>query len=123
MKRNDDRIRLSQPAASLYVNYFEIAQNPLEFIFELGQYRPGREGRYPTIMIHTWAALSPPYAKLFSEMLNKALLQHEDANGPIDTVGSASAAKQARRQSKTASAAVDKRDQASRRRARSAEPP
>ena len=73
-------------AASLYVNYFEVAHNRYEFLIELGQYRPGKETEPGTFAIHTRLALSPPYAKLLSELLSKATVEHEKAHGTIASI-------------------------------------
>ena len=70
-------------AASLYVNYFEVAHNRYEFLIEFGQYRPGREAEPGISVIHTRLALSPPYAKMLSDLLSKATSEHEKAHGPI----------------------------------------
>lgn len=70
-------------APSLYVNYFEVAQNPYEFLIELGQYRPGKEEGKGTLVIHTRVAMSPPYARMLSEMLSRAVREHEQEHGAI----------------------------------------
>ena len=72
--------------ASLYVNYFELAHNRYEFLVEFGQYRPGREAERGMSVIHTRLALSPPYAKMLSELLTKATAEHEKAHGPIASI-------------------------------------
>jgi hypothetical protein len=72
--------------ASLYVNYFELAHNRYEFLVEFGQYRPGKEAERGMSVIHTRLALSPPYAKMLSELLSKATAEHEKAHGPIASI-------------------------------------
>jgi hypothetical protein len=71
------------PAASLYVNYFELGHNPYEFLIELGQYRPSASSDGGTIGIHTRLAITPPYAKLLSQLLSNAVREHEAENGKI----------------------------------------
>ena len=75
--------------ASLYVNYFEVGQNPYEFLLELGQYRPGQSGDGGSILIHTRIATAPSYAKLLSGLLERAVREHEQANGTIPAFGEA----------------------------------
>jgi hypothetical protein len=75
--------------ASLYVNYFEVGQNPYEFLLELGQYRPGQSGDNGSILIHTRIATAPSYAKLLSGLLERAVREHEAANGTIPAFGEA----------------------------------
>jgi len=75
--------------ASLYVNYFEIGQNPYEFLLELGQYRPGMASEPGAILIHTRIATAPSYAKLLSGLLERAVREHEAVNGPIPAFGEA----------------------------------
>lgn len=76
-------------AASLYVNYFEMAHNQYEFLIELGQYRPGRDDGAGTVGIHTRLALSPPYARMLCDLLSRAVSEHERAHGPIPTIADA----------------------------------
>lgn len=75
--------------ASLYVNYFEVGQNPYEFLLELGQYRPGQSGDNGSILIHTRIATAPSYAKLLSSLLERAVREHEQSNGTIPAFGEA----------------------------------
>src|SRR5687768_8648690 len=75
--------------ASLYVNYFEVGQNPYEFLLELGQYRPGQSNDGGSILIHTRIATAPSYAKLLSSLLERAVREHEQANGTIPAFGEA----------------------------------
>jgi len=77
-------------AASLYVNYFEVAHNRYEFLIELGQYRPGRDDEPGSLSIHTRLALSPPHAKMLSDLLSRAMSEHEKANGPTAAIAEAS---------------------------------
>jgi hypothetical protein len=72
--------------ASLYVNYFEVAHNRYEFLIEFGQYRPGKDEAAGTMAIHTRLALSPPYAKMLSDLLSRAVAEHEKAHGPVPTI-------------------------------------
>lgn len=69
--------------ASLYVNYFEVGQNPFEFLIELGQYRPGTGSDAGGVVIHTRLATAPSYAKLLSILLDRAVREHEAKHGPI----------------------------------------
>jgi Protein of unknown function (DUF3467) len=77
-------------AASLYVNYFEVAHNRYEFLVEFGQYRPGKDDVAGTVGIHTRLALSPPYAKMLSDLLSRAISEHEKGHGAIATIAAAS---------------------------------
>jgi len=87
----DIGIRRSEPA-SLYVNYFEVAHNLYEFLIELGQFRPrGHEGG-GDLSIHTRVAISPPYAKMLSELLSQAVAEHEAEHGTIAAIGDQNAA-------------------------------
>lgn len=76
--------------ASLYVNYFEVAHNRYEFLIEFGQYRPGKDDAGGTMAIHTRLALSPPYAKMLSDLLCRAMAEHEKNHGPTATIAEAS---------------------------------
>ena len=76
--------------ASLYVNYFEVAHNRYEFLIEFGQYRPGKDDAPGAVAIHTRLALSPPYAKMLSDLLSRAVSEHEKGHGPIATIADAS---------------------------------
>jgi len=69
--------------ASLYVNYFEVGQNPFEFLIELGQYRPGIGNEPGGVVIHTRLATAPSYAKLLASLLDRAVREHEAKHGPI----------------------------------------
>ena len=82
----DHHQAISAAAPSLYVNYFEVAQNPYEFLIELGQYRPGKEEGKGTLVIHTRVAMSPPYARMLSEMLSRAVREHEQEHGTIASI-------------------------------------
>lgn len=77
------------PAASLYVNYFELGHNPYEFLIELGQYRPSASQDGGTIGIHTRIAITPPYAKLLSQLLSNAVREHEAEHGKIPDLAAA----------------------------------
>jgi hypothetical protein len=85
-QRTVDGQQGSAGAASLYVNYFEVAHNQYEFLIELGQYRPGRDEKSGSLSLHTRLALSPPYAKMLSELLARAVSEHERSHGPIATI-------------------------------------
>lgn len=78
--------------ASLYVNYFEVAHNPYEFLIELGQFRPSGQPNGGDLSIHTPVAISPPYAKMLSELLSQAVAEHEAEHGPIAAIGEQGAA-------------------------------
>ena len=82
----DDRHVAINGAPSLYVNYFEVAHNRYEFLIEFGQYRHGKEAEAGMSVIHTRLALSPPYAKMLSDLLTKATAEHEKAHGPIASI-------------------------------------
>lgn len=72
--------------ASLYVNYFEVAHNPYEFLIELGQFRPSGQQSGGDLAIHTPLAISPPYAKMLSELLAQAVAEHEAEHGLIAAI-------------------------------------
>jgi hypothetical protein len=89
-QRSVDAQQVPSDAASLYVNYFEVAHNRYEFLIELGQYRPGKDETSGTLALHTRLALSPPYAKMLSDLLCRAVSEHEKGHGPIATIADAS---------------------------------
>ena len=76
-----------QVAPALYVNYFEVGHNPFEFLVELGQYNPGPSEGEGRISIHTRIAIAPPYAKMLSDLLARAVEKHESEHGQIALVG------------------------------------
>lgn len=84
--RDQDRTRSNEVAAALYVNYFEMGQNPFEFLIDFGQYHPGGPGGEGTTVIHSRIALAPPYAKMLSDLLSHSIRSHEAEHGPIDTI-------------------------------------
>ncbi len=78
--------------ASLYVNYFEVAHNRYEFLIELGQFRPSSQDDSGDLSIHTRVAISPPYAKMLSDLLAQAVAEHEAEHGSIAAIGEQGAA-------------------------------
>jgi len=74
-------------APALYVNYFEVGHNPFEFLVDLGQYHPGSTESEGRIAIHTRIAVAPPYAKMLSDLLARAVEEHESQHGQIVLVG------------------------------------
>jgi uncharacterized protein DUF3467 len=76
-----------QLSPALYVNYFEVGHNPFEFLLDLGQYHPGSTESDGRIAIHTRVALAPPYAKMLSELLARAIKEHESQHGEITLIG------------------------------------
>lgn len=78
-----DRINATGSQASLYVNYFELGHNPYEFLIDLGQYRPTVSEKGGSVTMHTMVAISPPYAKLLSQLLSAAVHEHECEHGRI----------------------------------------
>ena len=78
--------------ASLYVNYFEVAHNPYEFLIELGQFRPSGHSQGGDLSIHTPLAISPPYAKMLLELLAQAVAEHEAEHGTIAAIAEQGAA-------------------------------
>ena len=62
-----------------YANYFEVANNPYEFLVDFGQYQPESGG----VVLHTRIAVGPTHAKLLAGMLGGAVDRHESENGPI----------------------------------------
>jgi len=84
-----DRVAASADAATpaLYVNYFEVGHNPFEFLMDLGQYHPGTAEGDGRVAIHTRIAIAPPLAKLLSDLLARAVEEHERQHGDIAAVG------------------------------------
>ena len=84
-----DRVPTSvdQVAPALYVNYFEVGHNPFEFLMDLGQYHPGPTEGDGRIAIHTRIAIAPPYAKMLSDLLARAVQEHESQHGQIPLIG------------------------------------
>jgi hypothetical protein len=80
------------PSASLYVNHFGLAHNQYEFLIELGQYRPSKDNEEGSLAVHTCLALAPPYAKMLSDLLSRAVQQHERDHGVIAPVSASSPA-------------------------------
>lgn len=88
-----DRQAVVTPARSRYLNYFEVAQNPLEFLLELGQYRPARGSAPATLSLHTHTVMSPACAKLLSEALARAVSEHEKEYEPVADIPAPNRAK------------------------------
>ncbi|HEY0414163.1 MAG TPA: hypothetical protein VGD66_13590 [Allosphingosinicella sp.] len=78
------------PPAAVYVNYFEVGHNPFEFLMDLGQYHPGNGDDAGRFSIHTSVAIAPPYAKMFSDLLARAIAEHESEHGSIPVIGAGS---------------------------------
>jgi hypothetical protein len=74
-------------APAVYVNYFEVGHNPFEFLLDLGQFHPGATDCEGRVSIHTRIALAPPYAKMFSDLLARAVQEHEGEHGAIALIG------------------------------------
>lgn len=88
----DDKICaacVSLPPA-VYVNYFEVGHNSCEFLMDLGQYHPGCGEDVGRVSMHTRIVIAPPCAKMFSELLARAVAEHESENGPIASIGAGS---------------------------------
>ena len=60
-----------------YANFFQIGHNACEFLFEFGQ-----QGG----MIHTRLYLSPPHARMLSDLLSDALRKNAKIYGPESIV-------------------------------------
>jgi hypothetical protein len=88
-KGKTDRVSASADplAPALYVNYFEVGHNPFEFLVDLGQYHPGSTEVEGRIAIHTRIAFAPPYAKMLSDLLARAIEEHESQHGEIALIG------------------------------------
>lgn len=56
-----------------YANFFQIAHNMAEFLLEFGQ----EDGS-----IHTRVYISPPHARILSDLLIETLRRHDQAYGP-----------------------------------------
>lgn len=83
-----DGAPFSEPVApAVYVNYFEVGHNPFEFLLDLGQFHPGATDSEGRVSIHTRIALAPPYAKMFSDLLARAVQEHESEHGAIALIG------------------------------------
>jgi hypothetical protein len=76
-----------QVSPAMYVNYFEVGHNPFEFLMDLGQYHPGSTEFDGRVAIHTRIAIAPPYAKMLSELLSRAVAEHESQHGQIAPIG------------------------------------
>jgi hypothetical protein len=87
-RKADNRIDAPGAQASLYVNYFELGHNPYEFLIDLGQYRPTISEKGGSVNMHTMVAISPPYAKLLSQLLAAAIHEHECVHGKIVEIAS-----------------------------------
>lgn len=86
--RSDAAFRLgSQRAPATYVNYFELGQNQFEFLIDLGQYHPGIGDTSGTVGIHTRLVLTPPYAKMLSDLLSRSVHEHEREYGSVTPIG------------------------------------
>jgi hypothetical protein len=84
----DRAVATAEPVSpALYVNYFEVGHNPFEFLMDLGQYHPGSTELDGRIAIHTRIAIAPPYAKMLSELLSRAVAEHENQHGQIAPIG------------------------------------
>jgi hypothetical protein len=86
MKPRDSQKEDPALPASPYVNHFEVAHNPFEFLIEFGHYRPSKEENDGNLVLHTCLAISPPYAKMLSDLLVGAVEQFEKCNGLIASV-------------------------------------
>jgi len=71
---------------ALYVNYFEVGHNPFEFLIDLGQYHPGSNEAEGRIAIYTRIATAPPFAKMLSDLLARAVQEHENQHGQIPVI-------------------------------------
>ena len=71
---------------ALYVNYFEVGHNPFEFLIDLGQYHPGASESEGRIAIYTRIATAPPFAKMLSDLLARAVEEHESQHGQIPVI-------------------------------------
>lgn len=74
-------------APALYVNYFEVGHNPFEFLMDLGQFHPGSNEGDGRFAIHTRIAIAPPFAKMLSDLLARAVDEHENQHGQIALIG------------------------------------
>lgn len=86
MQVREEHSELAAHQPSPYVNHFEVAHNPFEFLIEFGHYKPSKEDSTGYTARHTCLAISPPYAKMLAELLVRAVEQFEDSNGPIASV-------------------------------------
>lgn len=74
-------------APALYVNYFEVGHNPFEFLIDCGQYHPGSVEGEGQVTMHTCVVIAPPFAKVLSELLVRAVEEHESEHGAIAPIG------------------------------------
>ena len=85
--KNDRVPTTADPGApALYVNYFEVGHNPFEFLIDLGQYHPGSTENDGRIAIYTRIATAPPFAKMLSDLLARAVEEHESQHGQIPVI-------------------------------------
>jgi len=62
-----------------YANYFEIGHNAFEFLLDFGQLH----GEEPESRMHSRIVVSPFYAGMLLEVLNRAVRQYEQSFGRI----------------------------------------
>ena len=70
------------PTASPYVNHFEVAHNPFEFLIEFGQFRPGKDEGEGQLDIHTVLAISPSTPALISRKRPSRYWNREASDSP-----------------------------------------
>jgi hypothetical protein len=80
MRKDADRpVAVERPALAQYTNYFEVGQNPYEFLIDLGQFSP----EAGSVHFHTRIATAPAFAKLLLATLESAVRSYEAEHGEI----------------------------------------
>jgi hypothetical protein len=74
-----DPSRWGRELEGRYANYFTVGHNPVEFVFDFGQFFPEGETPY----WHTRIITSPTYASRLSRMMLESLAQYEQQYGRI----------------------------------------
>jgi hypothetical protein len=83
MRKDGDRPppAVERPALAQYTNYFEVGQNPYEFLIDLGQFSP----EAGAVHFHTRIATAPAFAKILLATLASAIRAYELEHGEIGT--------------------------------------
>jgi hypothetical protein len=77
-----DAMQGSEPIEAKYANYFQVGQNAMEFIIELGQLYSDETIPF----LHTRIITTPTYAKKLVKLLEESLAHHEEQFGIIRDV-------------------------------------
>jgi hypothetical protein len=78
-RSGDAQAEPTRPELAQYSNYFEVGQNPYEFLIDFGQF----SSEANAVHFHTRVAMPPAFAKLLFETLESAIRKHETLHGEI----------------------------------------